>query len=97
MLAGGLRWYMTVITEGRDSFTCAASVFISIVSVVPIVAYFVDVNCLVVAPPFHILAVYSQSKRAVDLSPVWTVVGIIAVQFASPAARFSHSPGRLRG
>ena len=54
--------YMTVITEGKDSSTCGASVFVSIVSVVPTVSYFVDVSCLVVAPPFHILAVYSKEE-----------------------------------
>ena len=85
------------ITFGTLLDATIVSMYVSVVSF-----YAVPVRIAGAGPapavPAHLpLAVYSQSKQAVDLTPGWTVVGIIAVQFASSAARLSHSPGRLRG
>ena len=54
--------YTTANAEGKDNSTCRTSVFMSIVSVVLAVSHFVDVSCLVVVPPFSILAVYSKEE-----------------------------------
>ena len=96
--------YLSAGAEYGGKTTFERNLDVTIVSMYVSVASLFVIPVHIAAPdsapalPAHLwLAVYSQSKQAVDPFPVRTVVGIIAVQLASPAARLSHSPGRLRG